>query len=335
VLAIRLQALGDTVLTLPYLRALRRALPNTTLDFLTRREVAEIPRNVVLFDHVYEIGGGRSRRQLLHALALLPRLIAHRYDVILDLQRNRLSRTVRMFANAPAWSEFDRLSARPAGERTRLTIEASGLGPLEVYPDLEPRQKDDGTDKLRNAGWDGTSALVVLNPAGSFPGRCWPLDAYVRFAELWLEHESAASQFLLLTLPGVARKSRYLKEHLGERIIDLTGAASAFEAFVLCRRAALVLSEDSGLMHIAWVAGAPTLALFGASRSDWARPLSSYSDAMRTCQQDESSCVIDGLCRMQPPAACLAALTPENVFERAREVVRRAAVRPRRIHPAD
>ena len=333
ILAIRLQALGDTVLTLPYLSALRHALPHTTLDFLTRREVADIPRNIVLFDRVFEIRGGRDRRQLLHAATLLPRLVSRRYNVVIDLQHNRLSRTVRLLSNARAWSEFDRFSPIPARERTRATIEAIGLGSLEVYPDLVPRSNLDTDDKLRGAGWDGTSQLIVLNPAGAFPGRCWPLNAYLRFAALWLEHQ-ADSQFLVLALPGLAGKSRYLKERLGARLVDLTGSVSVYESFLLSRRAALVLSEDSGLMHIAWAAGAPTLALFTASRSDWARPLGSYTDSLRVCRQAEGVCVVDGLCRMRPPAGCLEELSAETVFERARELVRRAAAQPRRIHPA-
>ncbi|HSR43189.1 MAG TPA: hypothetical protein VLL48_13470, partial [Longimicrobiales bacterium] len=141
VLAIRLHALGDTVLTLPYLHAVRRLLgPDVTLDFLTREEVADIPRSVVLFDRVYAIGGGRnSRAQALSAAALLPRLWLSRYQVVLDLQRSRLSRAVRMALAPGAWSEFDRFSPRLAGERTRATIEAAGLGPLDVRADLELR----------------------------------------------------------------------------------------------------------------------------------------------------------------------------------------------------
>lgn len=60
ILAVRLQALGDTVGTLPYLQALRSLLPRATLDFLTREEVADIPKSVGLFDQVFEIGGERS-----------------------------------------------------------------------------------------------------------------------------------------------------------------------------------------------------------------------------------------------------------------------------------
>lgn len=50
ILALRLQALGDTIITLPYLNALRASFPGTGLDFLTRDEVADIPRSLELFE---------------------------------------------------------------------------------------------------------------------------------------------------------------------------------------------------------------------------------------------------------------------------------------------
>ena len=323
VLAIRLQAVGDTVLTLPYLQALRRVLPDATLDFLTRREMADIPKSVALFDHVFEIGGGRSARlQLLSALALVPCLWAQRYELVLDLQRNRISRTVRALLRPAAWSEFDRFSPRLAGERTRSTIEAVQLGSLRVYPDLALRQSHAGVEKLRAAGWDDASELVVLNPAGAFPDRSWPLASYAAFAELWLAESARATQFLMLGLPELAPKTRFLKERLGDRLLSLVGQTSPGEAFALVRRAALVLAEDSGLMHMAWVSGAPTLALFGASRSAWSRPHGSYSDCLSACGQPDGTCM-DGTCREARPA-CLDRLPVERVVQRASVLVRRA-----------
>ena len=114
ILAIRLQALGDVVITLPYLRSLRRSLPGTDIDFLTRQEDGSIPRALALFRSVEQLGGGRSeRRQLLSTPLRAPRLLAHRYDVVLDLQNNRVSRTIRRLAHPRAWAQFDRESPVP------------------------------------------------------------------------------------------------------------------------------------------------------------------------------------------------------------------------------
>src|SRR4051812_11068140 len=74
ILAIRLQAMGDLVITLPYLQQLKKMMPaGTKLDLLTREEVEAIPRSIYLFDKVYSIRGGRSlKKQFIHSCLLLP-----------------------------------------------------------------------------------------------------------------------------------------------------------------------------------------------------------------------------------------------------------------------
>ena len=227
---------------------------------------------------------------------------------------------MRTVLRPTSWSEFDRFSPALAGERTRATIEATGLGALVVYPVLSP-EVDSALEKLRDAGWDGASDLVVLNPAGAFPGRAWPPESYARFAELWGARSEAPPQFLLLGLPRLHATAAFLRSHLGDRLIDLVGRTTLSEAFALIGRTVLVVSEDSGLMHMAWVTGVTTVALFGASRSEWASPHGNYSECVNACALADGICM-DGTCRQGPPP-CLAELSPGAVLERAQALTRR------------
>ena len=96
ILAIRFQALGDVVITLPYLQALHSVWSSSQFDFLTREEFNDLPRAMKMFDTVYTIGGGRDRaRQFGNAMRLVPQLRKKQYDVVIDLQRNTLSRMLR------------------------------------------------------------------------------------------------------------------------------------------------------------------------------------------------------------------------------------------------
>src|SRR5688500_6295400 len=90
ILAIRLQAMGDVVITLPYLQQLRQSLPaEVKLDLLTRKETDDIPKNIFLFDKIFSLGGGRDpKRQLIDTFRLLPVLFLQRYDMVIDLQNN-------------------------------------------------------------------------------------------------------------------------------------------------------------------------------------------------------------------------------------------------------
>src|SRR5882672_1039459 len=122
ILAIRFQAFGDLMITLPYLQSLKEQMPHLQIHLLTRNEVAEIRKNLKLFEKVFSIGGGRNAKlQFLLSVLLVPYLVWQRYDVVIDLQNHRISKIIRKLLQAKAWSEFDRSSRILAGERTRLT----------------------------------------------------------------------------------------------------------------------------------------------------------------------------------------------------------------------
>jgi ADP-heptose:LPS heptosyltransferase len=319
ILAIRLQATGDVVITLPYLNSLKRRFPEAELDLLTREETAPIPRSLVLFSRVFAVGGGRSfKRQLLSAAILLPRLLARGYEAVLDLQNNEISRWVTLALRPERRCLFDKRSPLPAGERTRLAIDESGLGPVGIDTDLRLRDEAAGEELLERSGFHPGDRLVILNPAGAFPSRNWPLPSYVRFARAFQELDSRPVKFLLLGLPGhsgMNGKAEYLRSELDGSCLDLVGRTAPDEAFALVRKADVVLSEDSGLMHMSWVSGVPTLALFGSSRGDWSRPLGERSLCLDSSDLECRFCM-EAECRFGD-VRCLTRRDPEEVAELA------------------
>lgn len=322
ILAIRLHAMGDTVITLPYLRGVRALFPECRLDFVTLEENAPIPRSLVLFDRVYGLGGGRRyRRQLLAALLLIPRLVARRYEVVLDLQDGPISRLIRRAIRPAAWCEFDRVSARPAGERTARTIRGAGFAVEGVLGAPVLRDPDAGLRLLEASGWQPGTMLVVLNPAGLFPSRNWPLAHWCALAADLRERlrgrsgAGATARFLFLGLPSLAEKARALAAQLGPDAINLVGRTTAAEAFAILQRASLVVSEDSGLMHMAWTSGIPTMALLGSTRGDWARPLGEHSICLDSGDLPCGNCM-EALCRFGD-TRCLTRYSPAMVAELA------------------
>ena len=316
ILAIRLQALGDVVITLPYLQYLRNTLPvDTRLDLVTRNEVEDIPKAIDLFDHVYSIGGARDiKRQLLSTCLLLPKLSLQRYDVVIDLQNNVLSRIVRRTLRPAAWSEFDRFSPRSAGERNRLTIEAVGLGSNQMDVRLRLRRPLSAAAILNRNGLTAADRLVVLNPAGAFVTRNWEIHKYAVFARLWLQRWPD-TKFLLLGTSFIAEKAAILQRELREHLVNLVGQTTPSEVFSVLQRVTLVLSEDSGLMHMAWVSGTPVVALFGSTRSDWSRPLGLRSLVLDSSDLPCGNCMQE-TCR-RGDLFCLSRRSPEEVFARA------------------
>jgi ADP-heptose:LPS heptosyltransferase len=320
ILAIRLQAMGDVVITLPYLQDLRNSLPDTVqIDLLTRTETNPIPKNLLLFNKIFSIAGKRNfKMQLFFTLLLLPRLFFRRYDVIIDLQNNILSRIVRKTLRPAAWSEFDRHTPMPAGERTRCTIEAIGLGKNKMAGKFRFKSELNAKEILMKNGWDGKKDLIVLSPSGAFETRNWPLDYYVGFAKLWL-NEFAQTQFLIIGLPFIAPKAEYMKKKLNHHLISIAGETNVAEAFSILQHVKLVLSEDCGLMHMSWVSSIPTFALFGGSRSDKARPLGTHSGFLDSSDLECGNCMQEK-CKWGD-TRCLTRYTPEMVFEKAKALI--------------
>jgi len=322
ILTIRLQAMGDLVITLPYLQQLKKMLPGCRIDLLTREEVDSIPNGIILFDKIYSVGGGRDlKKQLLSTAMMLPRLFLNSYDAVIDLQNNEVSKLVRLSLMPSAWSVFDRFSPIAAGESTRLTIEGIGLG--KCFPDesgFKFRETKRSTGLLKENGWDGSSQLVVLNPAGAFETRNWPMENYVEFAKEWLLR-FPSTQFLVVGTDFIATKAGRLEEALSGKVINLVNKTTALEAFAIIQKAGFVLSEDSGLMHMAWVSGIPTLAMFGSTRAVRSRPLGGHSLLLDSGDLPCGNCMLE-ICKFGD-THCLTRYSPTFVLKKAIELVKK------------
>ena len=313
ILVIRWQAMGDVVITLPYLQHLRNTLPpSVRLDLLTREETESIPKNLHLFNKIFSIGGARNfKKQLFFTSLLLPKLLLQRYDIVIDLQNNIVSETLRKILRPKAWSVFDKSSPLSAGERNRLAIQAVGLGKNQMDNRFHLKDPAKGYPILKRNGWNEKDRLVVINPAGAFETRNWNMANYVSFAKLWL-HEFPDTRFVVMGTSFIAEKAAFLKDQLGDRLINIINQTTPFEAFTILQRTSLVLSEDSGLMHMAWVSGIPTITLFGSTRSDWARPLGANSFFLDSSDLSCGNCMSE-TCKYGD-THCLTRFTPEMVF---------------------
>lgn len=318
VVVIRLHAFGDTAITFPLLGALRRRLPGARLDVVTDVRSAGLfaahrdVGRVVSFDtRLPRVPKGAA--VLLAALSLRTRGV----PAVLDLQRNRWSLFLTRLLSPGAWAGFDRHAPKTALTRYLDAADALGLGRLA--PVLSSHARDDlrraAGERLAREGLAG-APLVCLNPAAGWETRQWPLG---RWVELARRFDARGCRLALLASapvpPRFASLRGALEGVLGAPLLDFTGRTTAGEALALLAHAALCVSEDSGLMHLAWVQGIPTLALFGASRSAWSRPEGPRADGFYS---EDLSC---GAC-MQPVCArgdlhCLVRVSVDDVEARA------------------
>lgn len=274
ILIVRMSALGDIVHALPVLAALGRAWPAVKVDWIVDEAYASILTLAEGLNErviVRKKGGG-----LTGYLNAVRHLRAQRYDAALDLQGLLKSAVWARLSGAARVIGFDRAHLReplaasfytetvmppeaPHVIQKNLSILAAlGVPPPAVELPLHPTAAPATTAAVAAAG--GTRKYAVLNPGAAWPNKRWPAE---RFGTLAAELRARTGLPSLVTWGPNERD-------LAQRVIDASGGAAVAappteiaDLAVIMRDAALVVSGDTGPLHIAAAMGAPLVGLYG------------------------------------------------------------------------
>ncbi|PIW29898.1 MAG: ADP-heptose--LPS heptosyltransferase [Rhodospirillales bacterium CG15_BIG_FIL_POST_REV_8_21_14_020_66_15] len=264
VLVVKLGALGDFVQALGPMQAIRAHHRDVRVDLLTTPPFEQLARASGLFDRV--IAAPRMKWHQLGAILALRRdLIAGGYGRVYDLQTSdRSSSYFRLFpaGQRPEWSGIARGCSHPHANpnRDRMhTIErqAEQLAVAGI-PDVPPPDLSFAETDLARFDLPDPFALIVPGGAPHRPAKRWPA---ARFAAL---ANHLAGRGLTPMLIGGPDELALHADILAAapRARSLAGATSLLDLAALARRAALAVGNDTGPMHVAAIAGAPTVVLY-------------------------------------------------------------------------
>jgi len=313
ILLIRPGGIGDAVHLIPAIRALRCAYPDSSIDILAEQ------RNSAVFTFCSGI------RQICHyhAPADLSRLLRSSYDVVIDTEQwHFLSAVVARMTCAPVLIGFDsnarrRLFSHPVSY-VQEEYEADSflrlLAPLGIMPEyfpppfLEvPHEAMKRVDSL--LGEISNSVFVTIFPGASIPERRWGGAKFAQVAQL------LAPLGVAVVVVGGSDDRRQGEEIVAHvRGVNLAGLTSLAETAAIIRKSALLLSGDSGVLHIAVGLGIPTVSLFGPGReSKWA-PRGEHHLVINK-KLPCSPCTTFGTTPPCPgKAQCMSDITSEEVF---------------------
>lgn len=154
-----------------------------------------------------------------------------------------------------------------AGDDTRSGVDVDNL-----YPELVST-RDDRAAAAQALGLtvDRTPVLVLCAGAEYGPSKCWPTDYYARVAQAKLKQNW---RVWLVGSANDSESAREINQLCDDRCVDLTGRTGLGQAIDLLAMATIVVSNDSGLMHIAAAVRRPVVALFGSTDPAHTPPLS-------------------------------------------------------------
>lgn len=283
--------IGDAVLSTGLLDHLLRAHPGARVTIACGPVAEGVFARMPGLDRVIPVA---KRKAGLHWLGLWRQVAFTRWDLVVDLRGSALAWLV------PARRRAVMRGGRRPGHRL-LHIAAT----LKVSPAPRPVAWFAPEDAARAAALAPEGApILALGPTANWAGKVWPADRFIRFVETVTAEGAAFHGARVVVLGGPGAQERAMAMPVLAALpgaVDLVGRLSLPEAAALLSRAALFVGNDSGLMHLAAAAGAPTLGLFGPT------PAAEYAPVGRRAQAVQA--------KGPPGRAPMGALTVTRVVE--------------------
>jgi heptosyltransferase-2 len=321
---------GDAILALPALRAVRTRFPDAELAIVARPYVADIYRDQQICNQLisYDVNGihagvsGRAR--------LAQELRAQKFDIAILLQNAFDAAWLAWRANIPERIGYAR-DARsllltkavpvpkpgeiPAHEKFYYLELLRRAGWLDSLPDEsfipmavpEPKRRR-AVEFLVESGARPYSLRVAIGAGASYgSAKCWPPP---RFAELAsrLQAQNDADVILFGTAAESA-VSNVIAAGMRQPPIDLTGKTAIADLPALLSQCHLFIGNDSGAMHVAAAVGIPVLAVFGPTDPLGTAPVTPRC----TIVQEKPYCSPCFLRRCPTDHRCMTRVTPDMV----------------------
>lgn len=268
ILIVRLSAMGDIVHTVPMAAALRRALPEARIDWIVDRRHSGVLDLFPVVDEVIAIRPGRE------TVAVVRRLRETTYDAVIDAQGLLKSAVMARLAGGQRTVGFAREALRePAAvhfytetvapvatdhvaRQNLQLLRALGIDDSQIETPVRPVRSDVADDVQRATG----RRYGVLNPGAGWPNKQWAPEKFGEVAAA--VQKSRGLPWIVTWGPGEEALARRVEESSSgaAMLAPPTGLA---DLMALVQRAAIVVSGDTGPVHLAAASGTPVVGLYG------------------------------------------------------------------------
>lgn len=323
ILVIKLRAIGDVLLSTIVLRNLRLAFPQAEIHVLTEPPSAVFVRRLPDVQEVLVYD-----RKRMSGLDLIRAVRAGGYDTVLDLFGNPRTALLTRLSGAHTrvgyrfrgrTYAYSVLVTPRGGEVHNTEFNLDALRALGVaiqdrnlYFPLAP---EDHQAADRILGADGDAPWVALNVGGGWYTKRWPAASFARLGDAL--HEQEGVRMLLPWGPGEEEAVRATAAAMRTPAL-IPPATSLTELGALLRRMRLVITNDSGPMHIAAAVGARVLGIYGPTRPELQGP---YGSGHRTIRREGLSCLGCNLTSCPIGHPCMLGLEADTVLATARAML--------------
>jgi lipopolysaccharide heptosyltransferase I len=331
ILILKPSSLGDVVHAMPVLRMLRRHYPESEIYWWIESSLAPLLDDDPDLTGLLRFDRKRWTRPRSWRLMWLNLVWARRqnFDLVIDLQGLARSASFAWLANGKltvgvdspregARGFYDAVARRPSFHTHAVdwylrVLPLLGL-PLRWDFDWIPPNASVAQDVRRK--WSGEHKdWIVIQPGARWLNKRWPAQSFAELLSL-LRREYPRFRFAVLGSAADAQISATVAAGAPGCSLDLAGKATLPEMVEWIRLSKLMITNDTGPMHVAAALGKPLLALFGPTEPMRTGPYRQIDHAL----QLNLSCVpcLSSHCTRTQQLECLRALAPAVVFNAAR-----------------
>ena len=330
--------LGDAVMCEPALRGLRRLFPQASLTLLVKPVVAELFADhpaidrVLLYDdkgrHAGLAGKWRLAGELRHARFDLAVLFQNAFEAALLAYLAGIPRRYgyatdgrSLFLSDPV-AKPDRRALLHQVQYYWSLLRPLGLTGDPPHPELSisPEEERSMAERLTKAGIAATDTLIGINPGSIYGGaKRWLPDRFAESTERLCrrlnESGDRRTAVVILGAKGEEQLGREIAAHLSAPSVNLSGATTIRELMATVKRCAVLVTNDTGPMHVASAFQVPVVAIFGPT--DW-RTTSPYG-ANHALVRHPVDCAPCMLRECPIDHRCMTGVSVDQVYEAAVE----------------
>jgi len=321
ILVIKISSLGDVVLSLPSLAALRQHFPAAHISILTLRKYHSLLSDCPYVDDIISLENNYKHWRSLRKAAVSLRRKA--FDYVIDLQNNRVSHLLALLC-LPRYSFGYNL--RWGFLLTKKIAYDRDLDPLSSQEKIlellgvKIHQK-------RLIFWKKTATASLSLPQGELIGinvsasarwqsKNWPLKHIQRLIELIVRGIPEASVVLLGDKHSCACADKIMHS-AGPRVVNLCGKTTLSDLPLVIGKLKIFITPDTATLHLASALGVATIALFGPTRPQ--RHIVKSDKLFVMCETLPCSFCYSPKCKVGSVNACLEAITPQQVMTKIKE----------------
>jgi heptosyltransferase-2 len=302
ILLVKLHAIGDAVMITPAIRRLKQSFPDAELDIVIGDWSAQVMRHNPYIRKIITFPDGwfslRNPWNFAHLFGLSKRLRSRRYDAVLVFHHHKAIRAFARSISAPITityhpslddsTQFSLWDTRRHGVRNATALVNAfcrRMGVPEIPDDDDSqlqadwRVADDELQRakaiLADAGIDKPPLVIHPGAGGSPRGpaneRKWAAD---RFAQLIEELQQMQSSPIILEGAKFEEpRGAYILGGMSHQVVSIMGKSNLREMAAILSQSRLLITNDTGTMHIGGAIGIPLVAIFGSTGSAKLLPL--------------------------------------------------------------